>query len=72
LGQRFFGEHHNGHLILNLILGVRDCVRDCIQLAVTADQMAAHRRSDRRCHDLYAWPDFLFMRGMQRFVRLPH
>jgi hypothetical protein len=30
LGQRFFGEHHNGHLILNLILGVRDCVRDCI------------------------------------------
>jgi hypothetical protein len=26
LGQRFFGEHHNGHLILNLILGVRDCI----------------------------------------------
>jgi len=25
-GQRFFGEHHNGHLILNLILGVRDCI----------------------------------------------
>jgi len=26
LGQRFFGEHHNGHLILNLIPGVRDCI----------------------------------------------